>query len=345
MVGRDEQTHPRREQQHPRRPVSPRPTAARPRRAARSVRQRAAPSRGRSPRATSSASTTPPSATAQRPVAREHGDEHDERQVHEALRPHVHRGDEERQERGQEDDRERRRLGAASTRVDAGGDERAGDEDDIDGEQQPDAADRVEPVDRELPEPLLVDPVAAARQRGERVVPRDAVVRDQAAADERKPAVGRRATAGRAPRGAPRNAEYTTTGSDSCASVAPIARGAPEPSRRAPGVSATVRGADDPEGRPSDREHHADAARDLDDHERRDRAGDRAEQRERRPRRDRQRQRRRRASRSRPTAVRGASAGNRTTTQRAIAATAAISVRGRAPDGTCRPSATPAPRL
>ena len=42
----------------------------------------------------------------------------------------------------------------------------------------------------------------------------------------------------------------------------------------------------------------------------------------------------------RPNTDRGASVGKRTTTQRAIAATAATSVRGRAPDGTCRPSAT-----
>ena len=81
--------------------------------------------------------------------------------------------------------------GAASTRVDAGGDERTGDEDDVDGEQQANAADRVDAVGSELPEPLLVDPVATARQRRERVVPRDAVVRDQPAADEREPAVGR----------------------------------------------------------------------------------------------------------------------------------------------------------
>ena len=91
---------------------------------------------------------------------------------------------------GQEDDRERRRPGATSPRVDARRDERAGDEDDVDGQQQADATDRVEAVDSELPEPLLVDPVATARQRGERVVPRDAVMRDQPAADERKPTVG-----------------------------------------------------------------------------------------------------------------------------------------------------------
>jgi hypothetical protein len=39
--------------------------------------------------------------------------------------------------------------------------------------------------------------------------------------------------------------------------------------------------------------------------------------------------------------VRGASLGKRTTTQSAIAATAAMSTNGRAPDGTCHASACP----
>ena len=57
------------------------------------------------------------------------------------------------------------------------------------GERELDPAERVQPVEDELGEPLLVDPLATVRPDGERVVGRQSVLDDLASTENGEPAV------------------------------------------------------------------------------------------------------------------------------------------------------------
>ena len=115
VVGRDEQARPRGKDQHPADSVSPRPGQVD--RSAQRDEPRSEESRAMDVRPHDEQEQNGNHCRhAQPPVTGEHCDETDERQVHEALRPHVHRSDEEGNERRQQDDRQRCRAGASSPR-------------------------------------------------------------------------------------------------------------------------------------------------------------------------------------------------------------------------------------
>ena len=113
----------------------------------------------------------------------------DEHHVAEALRADRRRRREVREHADRGDDRNRRRPGAER----AGGSECEGERtdhaDDVDRNDEPEPADPLRLVDKELGEPLLVDPVLAVPEDGQPIPGRQAVLVDEPADDQSQPAI------------------------------------------------------------------------------------------------------------------------------------------------------------
>ena len=88
-------------------------------------------------------------------------DEQHERQIHQALSAHARSGGSERQQPKKRDERDRRRLPPTSPTVDAGGDERPDNEEHVEADDEPNAADDVDAVDRQAGRAIAGRPILA----------------------------------------------------------------------------------------------------------------------------------------------------------------------------------------